>query len=483
MADILFKCPKCTKALAVDATAVGQPLACSDCGIPVEVPLPDIKYRCTSCKADLFSPQELSGETLHCPDCQNAVLVQLSEADYLRKRLKELEQEPKTPVVHPSLTPVANHPPPVPAKKTPTVIIKKPSVPPPAKDLEDGIIRFTCPHCSQHLEAERDMADEKIECPKCKNSIRVPIPAGWKPKPKATAKPATGQTTNNASRSRACVACCAPISSTAIICMHCGTNQVTGQQLGTYEAASSSPNNGIPADIIFAAIAVLSAIVGVVVYKYQESAAERMAVLKQNAASGTVQANQASPAAQTPSANASPKPPNGATIQGKVTLSLRDGSFRSPLTKLELEPEGSRFAALMLQERQALIELAAENSRGRLASAKVESAEKFGMVDKAAHEERVDAAKKSQQVAERLLAIAVANGAANLDETVSKNERKETKSDSQGHFTFGPIPTGQYVLKGQAMIMGQTITWIERLNVANSGITLALDNDNCIITE
>ncbi len=300
MSDILFKCSKCTKTLAVDATAVGQPLACSDCGTPVEVPLPDIKYRCTSCKADLFSPQELKGETLHCPNCQNAVVVQISDADYLRKRMKELDQEPKTPVVHPSLTPVANHPPLVPAKMTPTVILKKFSAKPTsAYTVENGILRFVCPHCSQPLEAEHDMADEKIECPKCANSIRVPIPAGWKPKPKAIAKPATGQTTNHFNRSHACVACCAPISGTAIICMHCGTNQVTGQQHGANESASSSPKNEIPA--AFAAIALLM-IVGFIVYKYQESAAERMAVLKQNAASGTVQANQASPAAQTPSA-------------------------------------------------------------------------------------------------------------------------------------------------------------------------------------
>ena len=179
MADILFKCPQCAMALAVDTAAIGQAFACSDCGHPVEVPLPDVMFRCASCMTDLFSPQELTGATLHCPNCQSAVVVPLGEVEYLRKRMKELEQEePKTPVVQPSLPPVTNIPPFVPAKKTPTIIIKKPSAkPPPPNTLEDGILRFACSLCAQPLEAEREMVGEMIECPKCKSSIRVPVPA------------------------------------------------------------------------------------------------------------------------------------------------------------------------------------------------------------------------------------------------------------------------------------------------------------------
>ncbi len=179
MADILFKCPKCAMALAVDTAAIGQAFACSDCGHSIEVPLPDVMFRCASCKTDLFTPQELTGETLHCPNCQNAVVVPLGEAEYLRKRIKEQEQEElKAPVLQPSLPPVTNTPPIIPAKKTPKLVIKKPSAKPtPTNTLADGILRFACSLCSQRLEAKRDIVDEMIECPKCKSAIRVRTPA------------------------------------------------------------------------------------------------------------------------------------------------------------------------------------------------------------------------------------------------------------------------------------------------------------------
>jgi len=37
-------------------------------------------------------------------------------------------------------------------------------------------IKFSCVHCSQHLEAANTMAGERIECPACKQMIVIPVP-------------------------------------------------------------------------------------------------------------------------------------------------------------------------------------------------------------------------------------------------------------------------------------------------------------------
>lgn len=38
-----------------------------------------------------------------------------------------------------------------------------------------GGIRFSCPHCGQHLEADLDMAGITYECPSCKRQIQIPM--------------------------------------------------------------------------------------------------------------------------------------------------------------------------------------------------------------------------------------------------------------------------------------------------------------------
>lgn len=36
-------------------------------------------------------------------------------------------------------------------------------------------VNFSCPHCSQSLEAPTDMGGQKIQCPSCGKSIEVPL--------------------------------------------------------------------------------------------------------------------------------------------------------------------------------------------------------------------------------------------------------------------------------------------------------------------
>ena len=75
MPDILFKCPQCSKHLAVDAVGMGQTLNCTDCAHPIALLHPTVAYRCSNCTAYLCSPSSLAGETFDCPNCESQIVV------------------------------------------------------------------------------------------------------------------------------------------------------------------------------------------------------------------------------------------------------------------------------------------------------------------------------------------------------------------------------------------------------------------------
>ena len=44
--------------------------------------------------------------------------------------------------------------------------------------------KFSCPNCSQHLEASPELSGSVVACPSCTKQIRVPqLAPGWRPPP------------------------------------------------------------------------------------------------------------------------------------------------------------------------------------------------------------------------------------------------------------------------------------------------------------
>lgn len=81
---------------------------------------------------------------------------------------------------------------------------------PEAEDIE-----FSCPRCSQSLEAPSDMAGETIECPVCEQAIAIPVPAGM-----VAATPE-------------CPSCGESMDQGSVLCMSCGFHTGLGQHIST----------------------------------------------------------------------------------------------------------------------------------------------------------------------------------------------------------------------------------------------------------
>ena len=75
MADLLFKCIKCSTHLVVDGSASGETLRCLTCGQPVQVPRPANVFKCPSCSYDLSAPSSIVGKWFHCPNCEGLLAV------------------------------------------------------------------------------------------------------------------------------------------------------------------------------------------------------------------------------------------------------------------------------------------------------------------------------------------------------------------------------------------------------------------------
>jgi hypothetical protein len=105
-------------------------------------------------------------------------------------------------------------------------------------------IKFACPACQQHLQAEPAYAGLEINCPSCHNKMVVPgtpipravpvaapapayaiasAPAYAAPPPPTHAAPPASASVN-------CPSCGTPLSRGAAICNHCGYNLSTGKR-------------------------------------------------------------------------------------------------------------------------------------------------------------------------------------------------------------------------------------------------------------
>jgi DNA-directed RNA polymerase subunit RPC12/RpoP len=99
---------------------------------------------------------------------------------------------------------------------------------------EDTGITFTCPHCSQSLEAESDMVGQMIECPACQKTIPIPSPRSSKPQLTLRERPqASRQMNPPPSSTLSCKYCGAQHGADAVFCVGCGRNLRTGKPLQT----------------------------------------------------------------------------------------------------------------------------------------------------------------------------------------------------------------------------------------------------------
>ena len=101
-------------------------------------------------------------------------------------------------------------------------------------------IKFSCPHCDQHLEAPDDMGGEQIECPSCR--MMIGIPEATVTKRLARKKPQAALSTPRA-LGLICPNCNAELPVGAVLCVDCGTNLKTGKKVGTQFAGG---NPGTP---------------------------------------------------------------------------------------------------------------------------------------------------------------------------------------------------------------------------------------------
>jgi len=75
MRDILFKCAKCSKHLAISDRHAGRAVACPHCGNPITVPALDSDFSCSGCATTLAAPLDCVGDVFDCPQCGQNVIV------------------------------------------------------------------------------------------------------------------------------------------------------------------------------------------------------------------------------------------------------------------------------------------------------------------------------------------------------------------------------------------------------------------------
>lgn len=88
-------------------------------------------------------------------------------------------------------------------------------------------VKFACPHCQQHIEADAGYAGMQIGCPACQGNFVVPgTPA---PPPAAAPAPAAVQAPA-ATAASGCPSCGGALARGAVICTGCGYNLATRQR-------------------------------------------------------------------------------------------------------------------------------------------------------------------------------------------------------------------------------------------------------------
>jgi len=100
-------------------------------------------------------------------------------------------------------------------------------------------IKFSCPHCQQHIQAEDSYGGTQIACPSCNGGLIIPgapaAPTRVSLRVSAETAPAQTQASVSAPTSDAaasvCPSCSAALPRGAILCINCGYNLKTGQRM------------------------------------------------------------------------------------------------------------------------------------------------------------------------------------------------------------------------------------------------------------
>ena len=75
MADLLFKCHRCSKHHVIDGSASGKMVKCDGCGQRIQVPGSARPFKCPSCFCELSASHVVEGTEFHCPSCKSAFTV------------------------------------------------------------------------------------------------------------------------------------------------------------------------------------------------------------------------------------------------------------------------------------------------------------------------------------------------------------------------------------------------------------------------
>lgn len=107
-------------------------------------------------------------------------------------------------------------------------------------------IKFSCPHCQQHIQAETGYAGLQITCPACHGSLTVPgSPAPPPPPPPMAMRPAASATpaAPPSTAASGCPSCGGALPRGAVLCTSCGYNLKTGQRtVAGRPAAAGKPS-------------------------------------------------------------------------------------------------------------------------------------------------------------------------------------------------------------------------------------------------
>src|SRR5437867_12035140 len=97
-------------------------------------------------------------------------------------------------------------------------------------------IKFSCPHCEQHIAADSAYGGIQINCPGCNGGLVVPQTVDPVPVPEVPAvssAPARArlQTQAPAPAASGCPSCGAALPRGAVLCTSCGYNLATGKRI------------------------------------------------------------------------------------------------------------------------------------------------------------------------------------------------------------------------------------------------------------
>lgn len=208
MADILFKCPNCTKHLVVDGAAVGKTLKCVDCGSLVQVPRPTSAFKCPLCDWVLSAPSSIAGERFHCPNCDELMAMPSApetSGPSDRKRMTRVPLE---------------------------AVLANPPSPPKGFVTQDRQRRT--PSQKELREAEESLRKVR-EQREPRGTPTAESPRGWvasfknlqaTPPPEPLQPPGAAETSPGLTK---CRECGKDLGRSAATCPHCGANTTTGE--------------------------------------------------------------------------------------------------------------------------------------------------------------------------------------------------------------------------------------------------------------